>query len=38
MSFESISNITKKVSSFMALIASIVFNDSFEAEIHIYWI
>ena len=38
MSFESISNITKKLSSLVTLTASVGFNDSFAVENHIYWI
>jgi len=36
MSFESISNIKKKLPSLMTLIASFVFNDSFGVENHTY--
>ena len=37
MSFESIIDITKKVTSLVSFIASIVFNNSFGMENHIYW-
>ena len=36
-SFESIVDITRKVSSLMSLVAFIVFNNSFRVENHIYW-
>ena len=37
-SFESIINIVNKVPSLVILIASIVFNNSFGVENHIYWL
>ena len=36
-SFKSIIDITWKVSSMVTLITSIVFNNSFGTENHIYW-
>jgi len=37
MSFKSIINITKKASSLVSFITSIVFNDLFGVESHTYW-